>query len=162
LGRCAGFPTSYTAARALIEESLAIWRALGDRFGIALALCQLGCVLGRQGHEAAARALLGESLALYREGGDKGFVASVLHGFALRAVAQGQPQHAVRLLGAADALRQALGTYPWPAERAECRQALETLRSALGEEAVATMWATGQAMTLEQAIAHALEVPPPA
>ena len=52
----------YPAARARHEESLAIWRQLGDRRGIAASLGNLGTVACDQGDLASARALHEESL----------------------------------------------------------------------------------------------------
>jgi predicted ATPase/DNA-binding CsgD family transcriptional regulator len=60
----------YTPARSLFEESLAIFRELGDRWGIANALQNLGSVSLLQGDYAAAATLIDESLALWRELGD--------------------------------------------------------------------------------------------
>lgn len=61
----------YGAARALLEESLAISRALGDRRGVADALSNLGVVNQEQREYALARTLLEESLAIRRELGDE-------------------------------------------------------------------------------------------
>jgi hypothetical protein len=44
-----------------------------------------------------------------------------------------------------------------PAERAQCGARLDAAWAALGEEAFAQAWAEGQAMTLEQAVDHALK-----
>jgi len=63
---------------------------------------------------------------------------------------------AVRLLGAAAAARVALGTPLPPAERAACERALGAARAHLDEDAFASAWAAGQALTLEQAITDAL------
>ncbi len=45
----------------------------------------------------------------------------------------------------------------WPADRGEYERSVAAVRSALSEEGYATARAEGQAMTLEQAIAYALE-----
>jgi uncharacterized protein YjbI with pentapeptide repeats len=66
----------------------------------------------------------------------------------------------VRLLGAAVALRAVLGT-PQPAQdQADVDQAVAAARVAVGEAAWAAAFATGQALTLEEAIAEALEETP--
>jgi hypothetical protein len=44
-----------------------------------------------------------------------------------------------------------------PKERAEHEQAIASARAALGDEAFAAAWADGSKMTVEQAIAFALE-----
>jgi predicted ATPase/DNA-binding SARP family transcriptional activator len=59
-------------ARLLAEESLAIFRRLEDKEGIAGALHCLGSLAQGQGDAATARSLLAESLGLYRELRDKG------------------------------------------------------------------------------------------
>jgi len=68
---------------------------------------------------------------------------------------QGRPQGAARLLGAAEALLKASGSTWWPADRVEYKPNLATIRAALSEEAFAAVWAKGQAMTQERAIAYA-------
>ena len=57
----------YDAALAMHEESVAIYRELGDRPGIGLALFGLGRVAHEQGKAAAARELLEQSLTIARE-----------------------------------------------------------------------------------------------
>lgn len=57
--------------RAAYEESLAIWRDLGDRSGIASVLPCLGGLSVWQGEFATAGALLEESVALQRELGNR-------------------------------------------------------------------------------------------
>jgi predicted ATPase/DNA-binding SARP family transcriptional activator len=69
----------YRASRSLQEESLAIFRELGDRQGIAWALNGLADVADVQGEHDAARTLYEESLSLFRELGDRHGIASLLH-----------------------------------------------------------------------------------
>jgi predicted ATPase/DNA-binding winged helix-turn-helix (wHTH) protein/Tfp pilus assembly protein PilF len=69
----------YPAARALLEESLAIRRELGDRSGIAASLSNLGNVAVNQGDHPAARALQEQSLAIRRELGDRFGIAASLN-----------------------------------------------------------------------------------
>lgn len=65
----------YAAARALFEENLALYRTLGDKWGIANSANNLGIVALRQHDYAAARALYEESLKLWRELGNQRAVA---------------------------------------------------------------------------------------
>ncbi len=65
----------YKAARAFLEESLAIGRRLGDRSGIAHSLNSLGNLAHDQGDYNAAQAQYEESLAIRREMGDKRGIA---------------------------------------------------------------------------------------
>ena len=68
-----------------------------------------------------------------------------------------EPERAARLWGAAERLRQAIGCRTAPAARATYERAMAVVRAQLGDDAFAAAWAEGQAMTLEQAIAEALD-----
>jgi hypothetical protein len=65
-----------------------------------------------------------------------------------------------RLLGTAQALREAIRRPMAPPDRPLVDRAVAAARRSLGEEAVAAAWAEGRAMTLEQAVAYALEEQP--
>ncbi len=56
-------------AEALAEQCLALYRQLGDKQGMAVALLRLGVIARTKGNLATARSLLEEALALYREMG---------------------------------------------------------------------------------------------
>jgi tetratricopeptide (TPR) repeat protein len=77
-GNLAWNQTDYPAARALLEESLAISRELGDREGIGRSLNNLGNAAVEQGDYPLARALYEESLAIRRELGNRRGMAAVL------------------------------------------------------------------------------------
>jgi predicted ATPase/transcriptional regulator with XRE-family HTH domain len=99
----------YGRAAALCEEALALYRDLGDKGGLALALDTLGFVARDQGNYGRAMALLGESLALYRALGDTWSVAFALNDLGLLAVDQGQYADADALYAESLPLRRALG-----------------------------------------------------
>ena len=70
----------YASARPKIEESLEIYRALGDKRGEARSLTGLGTLASYQGDFQAARSFLEQGLALYRELGNlRGAVSAVLN-----------------------------------------------------------------------------------
>jgi tetratricopeptide (TPR) repeat protein len=77
-GSCAEIQGDYATARARRDESLAVYRALGDRAAIANGLSLLGVILREQGDFAAARDRLEEGLALYRALGDRSGIAHSL------------------------------------------------------------------------------------
>jgi tetratricopeptide (TPR) repeat protein len=143
-------------ARTYFAEGLSLCRDLGDRFGMAMNVRHLGEVARRQGDYPTAHALFAESLVCFRETGSTWGVAECLIGLARVAEAQGQLERAVRLFGAAESLRIASGAHMDPAERADDDRRLAAARSHLDDARFASMWAAGQAMSLEQAIAEAL------
>jgi tetratricopeptide (TPR) repeat protein len=69
----------YAGTQALYEESLALWRTLGNKEGIASVLNDMGILVSERGEFEAARALYDESLALQRELGDKRGIALALN-----------------------------------------------------------------------------------
>ena len=75
--------SDYERAVALSEGSLALYRQLGDKRGIALSLYPLGNVAWSRGNMAVARALKEEALALHRELGDIGYIALSLFSLGL-------------------------------------------------------------------------------
>ena len=90
-------------------------------------------------------------------GNEQGIVDLLREGFAELAAAQGQATRAARLWGAAEALREPADVERAPNLRADDDPHVAEVCSALGEEAFAAAWAEGRAMTLEQAVAYALE-----
>ncbi len=153
LGRVTRREGDYQQAVALFEESHALYEELGHQPGIARLLCMLGKMACDKGDYGQAGAQLKESLVFMRESKSRRGIASVLEGFAKLTVTQQQAKLAARLLGAAEGLREAIGA-PLPLdERADYEQAVAVARRELGEEAFASAWAEGRAMTPEQVLA---------
>ncbi len=159
LGNIAWAQGDYERAKVLYEECLALFRELGNQWGVANVLNNLGVVVRAQGDYGRARVLLEESLMLFRELGSQWGIANALEELAKLAGVKGQRERAVRLLGAAESLREAIGAPMYLPERSEYEQIVTELRFALGDEAFAVAWEEGRTMTLEQAIAYALEHP---
>ncbi|MDQ3700595.1 MAG: tetratricopeptide repeat protein [Chloroflexota bacterium] len=88
-GALAGYQGDPATARGRYAESLALWRELGDRRGIAVCLSGLGNTARTQGDYAAARPLLEESLAIWREIGDREGAAVALGQLGAGAYLQG-------------------------------------------------------------------------
>jgi len=147
----------YARATRLIEESLELRRQLGNKWGVGVSLGMLGWVAMREGDWNRAIARLGESLEVRREIGDMGGSAWCLERLAEVALAQGKPEKAVRLLSAASAQRIFIGSVIDPVDQPEYESTRTSLRAELGEERFAATWDEGRALTLEQAIAYALE-----
>jgi len=76
-------------------------------------------------------------------------MASALEGLASVVVAQGHMELAARLLAAASALRAQMGTPARPVDQVAVEQTLATVRSTLGDDAFAAVWAETQALPLE-------------
>ncbi len=66
-------------------------------------------------------------------------------------------ERAARLVGAAEAQFEAIGAALWPADRLEHERTIDAVRTHLDEANWQAAWAEGRTMSLEQAIAYALE-----
>jgi tetratricopeptide (TPR) repeat protein len=97
------------AARALHGESLALFRAIGDREGIARSLNGVGNVALSEDDHAAARAAFEESLAISRDVDDPQGIAASLDDLALVALNEGNHSAAGRYLKESLDLRRQMG-----------------------------------------------------
>lgn len=79
----------YSSGRSFFDESLAIWRTVGDKKGIAESLHRLGLVATHLGELSTAHSLYEESLVARQELGDKGDIALTLHNLGMVAFLRG-------------------------------------------------------------------------
>ena len=154
-------------ALVLLEESLALRRHVGDTtWGLAVTLNSLGTVLIAHADYARAGALLTEGLRLAHRDGASSHLMWGLEGLAWLAapegMTRGQPvagaKRAARLFAAAEALRETSGEVLILADRSVRERYVAFAQAHLDEAAWQAAWTEGQAMSLEQAIAYALEM----
>ena len=157
LGEVALRQGNYPGATQLMQESLELRRQLGNKWGVGVSLGMLGWVAMRERDWDRAIARLGESLEVRQEIGDKGGIAWCLERLAGVAMVRGQAEKAVHLFSAAAALRASIGSVIDPADHAKYEKNRRSLRAKLGKERFAAAVEEGRALTLEQAIAYALE-----
>jgi Tetratricopeptide repeat len=107
-GHLALFQSDYARARALLADSLALGRAVGDASGVAYALTFAGYVELLYGDAAAQQALFDEGVARLRAGGDRWGLALALNGLSVAALFRGEPQVAAERLEESVTLFRAL------------------------------------------------------
>jgi tetratricopeptide (TPR) repeat protein len=147
----------HARADTLLEESVAMSRDLGDQGALAITLNILGTAArGRHDHAQAARHYR-ESLQLSRRPGDERLVADILKYLGYVAQAEGNNRRAARLFGAMEALVEHVGGASAASTAAEYERHRGDVGNGLGDAAFGAACAEGRAMTLEQAIAYALE-----
>jgi len=148
-----------TAAATWLEQGLALRTRMGLRrvggYGITL----LGQVAYRQGDLSRSTTLAAQSLTIHRDNGSREGVVASLELLASISAAREQPERALRLLGTAHALLAStdsslVDSWLGLSDRAET---LQMARERIGEVAFAPAWAAGQTLTVEQAVAEALE-----
>ncbi len=147
----------YDRAAELYAESLALYRKLGNQAEIPAIWHNQGYVALGKGNYGAAQALFTDSLLRQLERGNRAGVAEGLAGLAALAGAQAAPERAARLFGAAAAIRETIAAPVWPAERFEVERHEAAVQALLGESNFARLQVAGRALTLEQAVAYALQ-----
>ena len=108
-GSLAFYQGDYKAARDLREESLTIFRQLGDQSGVAATLMNLGLVAGQQGDYNAARALYAECLGIQRQLGNRQGIALALNNLGTVTFNQGDYEETQALFVESLTLQQQLG-----------------------------------------------------
>jgi DNA-binding NarL/FixJ family response regulator len=158
LGEMARIEGDYHTARAYYEESLMVRRELGDQRGIAVSLINLGYCVHHKRDYKQAMDLFEESLVLFQHLGSTRGIIDCLAALAGVFGAEKKPERAVRLFGATEALHESIhaGLAASYADRIEYDRFIAVVRSQLDEDAFASAWAAGRAMTLEQAVNYAL------
>jgi predicted ATPase/DNA-binding SARP family transcriptional activator len=140
------------------HEGTALLEPLGGhRQGLGFSLFHLARIARLQADYAAAESRLAEGLHRFQQIGDRRGAGYCLAGFAVLAATHGHHERAACLSGAVASLQALIGPFLEVPLQAEYDQALGAVRAALDEAAFARASAGGQAMSLEEAIAYALE-----
>ncbi len=139
-------------AREVLEECVDVATRLGDQWSRAHALETLGFALVAAGEVSLAAARFREGLGLVE-------VAPLLGSYCLNGLAAvaDDRTRAARLAGRAHAMREEAGFLSHDVERGFLEDTERRGREALGDEAWDAAYAEGARMTLEEAIAYALE-----
>jgi predicted ATPase/class 3 adenylate cyclase len=162
LGILVGNQGDHARAAKLFDQRMAIRVELGDPAGAAWSQMFLGRAAYHERDFERADRLYRQSLRCYWELGHRWEPIVCLEGLAVTAASAGDPARSAALYGAASAQRDAIGEPVPSRERAGHDQSVAAARVALGDEAFARAWAEGRAMTLEQAVAYALDEQPSA
>ena len=145
------------AASRLLAESVALFHQADDRRWAGAVVQGQAWVAHRQGDDRWAKRLYHASLTLLRAAGAQAAILECLTEFAATIAATGQAELAARLFGAAAATRAALGIALPAGSQDQYRCDLTAARAQLTEAGWDAAWAQGQALTLEQAVAEALD-----
>jgi predicted ATPase/DNA-binding XRE family transcriptional regulator len=165
LSQVAIYQGNFERAAVLAEESQTLSRQIGAQWSAAIATSTLGLLAHEQGDFDSALRLYRECLTFHRAAPNKWRVAECLEAIARALVYRGAHgsasdlDMAAHLFGAAEALRAAIGAPRPPVAEPAYRQAVESLREALGIEATAESWAAGALLTWQEAADQAMLVP---
>jgi tetratricopeptide (TPR) repeat protein len=144
-------------ARALHEENLRGARAQSDERIVAISLDQMASYARDEGLLEDALSMLAESLRIRRDLGDHIAIAENLGRFARTLGVAGRAGAAARLLSSSEALREHIGSTSVPSVAKMNEETLTAIRTQLNEAAFAEAWEEGRALTIDEAIALALD-----
>jgi tetratricopeptide (TPR) repeat protein len=147
------------AAQDVYQEGLELFQAQSHAEGTAHALANLATVAILLGDYVAAQPLAIDSLRRYRALGFVYDMALSLGREAGIAAGIGQPERALRLAGASAAHCDRIGVSQPAVFRQRGELMIARARQALSPATQEALWAEGQTMTLEQAVADALREP---
>jgi predicted ATPase/class 3 adenylate cyclase len=157
LGEVARYQEDYQQAAIYYTESLSLAQETSYKVGMALALPNLGYVALRQGDTRQAAARFRTGLALAQELGTNQLIADCLAGLGGVAAASGKSGRAARLLGASESLLDTIGATLAPTDQADYVRSMAIAGAQLDKVAFEAAWAEGRAMSMERAIAEAVE-----
>ncbi|MGE5083833.1 MAG: BTAD domain-containing putative transcriptional regulator [Acidobacteriota bacterium] len=168
LGKVAWMKGEYMKAKEEFSKSLELGKATDCKPAIFQAVYGLGRVAQSQGDPVTARAFYKEGLEMQRSQINVAFywlwlttyrhsISYPLVGLATLAVAAKQMERATHLFGAAEHLYRQLHFEMSAKERAERNQAIGAAWLALGEKAFTAAYEEGKKMTMDEAVALALQ-----
>jgi tetratricopeptide (TPR) repeat protein len=137
-------------------ESITLWQEMGNRVSRAVNLLSLAYVSLHQRDVQRARALFVEALSVFKSVNEQTNISECLAGLAAVVMAEGQPARGACLFSAARALLLVTGAVLEPVDVAEHEHLTLALHTQLDGATFDAAWAEGQAMTMKQAIAYAL------
>jgi predicted ATPase/transcriptional regulator with XRE-family HTH domain len=146
----------WTTSLALYEEALAGFRKFGDIFFQTVALRFVGNLRVKQGDMAQGMAAFREALILAQQLESKSEIAAILWSLGDATQCSGNYGRSVRLFWTAKNIYTSIGAWGQE-EDAEFANILNTIRVELEESEFAASMEQGRSMTMQQAIAFALE-----
>ena len=144
-------------ATASFQEGYALIQEMSDQWGTAIWQVNFGELALHTDDLARADTLGREAMKRFLALGTAVDIAIALELLAKVAAAGKQSERAARLLGAAMTMRMQVGAPLMEANQEETERETAAARQVLGEEAWATAYAAGRALSLEEAIAEALD-----
>jgi len=143
-----------------LDQCLPVFRAVDDPFWLGWSLFMRGMPMQVLGDVTGAHRSLREALELFAAVRDISGIVLSLGALAGSAHLAGDNRLAARLAGAHERLRKESGT-DLAAVEANRITGLDDVKAALGEDEFATLFRTGEAMTLEDSLALAVGEPSP-
>jgi len=156
-GRIAAIKGDYEQAYADLQESAAIYEEQGIRLAYLFSRAHLGYLALYQGEITNARSIFSETARDFYSDKNEDGVMFTLEGIGGLSVAVGKPDVAAQLIGWADMVREKLSDPRPPLEQADVDKIIAACLIKMGEVAFSDAYDEGQGMTMDEAVAYALD-----
>jgi predicted ATPase len=156
-GQIALIGGDFKKARASFEESAKTHLKFGNRHEYLWARAHLGSVAVRQGNLEEANQIFSETARDFQKDKHISGVVFALEGKAGSYVAMDKTDYAACLVGWTDATREKIGDSRLLLEQEDINQIMATCIATMGEVAFSNAYGKGKTMSLDEAVAYALE-----
>jgi predicted ATPase/DNA-binding XRE family transcriptional regulator len=156
LGNATMLAGDLTRAAAQFEEALALYRKRGDEVFVARTRQHLGYIALLRGDYAQATTLFAQSLQALADLGEQPGIADGLEAVAAVHAAMGRARQAGRLVEVATILRERSGVAPLPYLRPIWQPYVMKAEALLGEAGWTAAREEGRALSLQEAVASAM------
>ena len=157
LGRVAGGLGDLSLARANFMRSANLAKKMGNKRQMYSCYSELAHVLRENGELDEPLGIYRDLLPKWRDIGHRAAVAHELECIAYILARKDRRPRAATILGAAAALRKMIDSVPTALEQVEYEKEIAVLREKLDETVFKQAWEKGQKLTMEEAIAVAME-----
>ena len=141
-------------ARQYTEESLTLFRQIGDKHRIHMTASGLADILRQMGDTREAEKLYMETIRGWQDYGQFGGIARCIECLAFIAITEKRDEQAARWLGAAAAIREAAHAEMISGEQAEYQREVASLHTRMHPNDFTTLRAEGQSLTALQVLAE--------
>ena len=148
---------NYPQAITHFENLIQLSEKIGDHYQSLWAHVKMAYAVLREGEIQQAHEMFRESIHRTRKADLMIATVYTIEGLASLNVNQGQPERAARLFAWADAMREKIGDQRPPIEQESVEGDLAVIHSKLNNTDVERLSVEGKAMTVDEAIALALE-----
>ncbi len=147
----------YDRAERAYEECLTICRQTDETRLICLVYQDLAYLALRKGDHERAWEAARQAVHLAQKMNNRLLISTSLPGVAGSLGLKGHSQRAARLLGASETALEGMGAFHHPFDPPEIDRIIASLHGQLDDATFEAAWAEGRGMSLEQAVAEALE-----
>jgi tetratricopeptide (TPR) repeat protein len=157
MGRVAGVMGDLATARTKFLQSADLAKKMGNKRQMYSCYSELAHVLRENGELEEPLAIYRDLLPKWKEIGHRAAVAHELECIAYILAKGDEPQQAAAILGAAAAMRKGIDSAPTPLEQVEYDRELAAMRENLTDAEFQQAWRQGQKLTMDEAIALAIQ-----